>query len=329
MKEVINCINCNSRNLKKIAHHVYYNPGDEHEMNVSDLKHFRLWILFNHILKEKRNSIEFDIVYCKNCGFIFSNPRFSFEEMKVKYVLTQKYNSVKQNVLNYPETNVDKRAKRIFELVSKWSSINEGTVLDYGGQKGDNLKYFRLNGYNCQVVDYEKWDMHEEIEYIGEDLSSVKEKPDIILCNHTLEHVINPMNFIKEIKRIMKDDSLFYIEVPLGAFYWEYIKKMKRDPLTHVNFFSEQSLVFLFKNAGFNVKLIDTQYQYLQTVKQWCINIIVSKENKDTRMVKPLSTRRQLYMKYFYLSVMVKNRLFHRFNNFLDKLKIEIIGKLL
>jgi len=235
--------------------------------------------------------------------------------MALKYQLIEELGSVKARVSNYPEKYKNQRAERIFDLVQDCqkdiNSPQEGIVLDYGGQSGVNLKYFDKSNYDCQVLDYEEWEMPGNVTYAGQTLADLEIKPNVILCNHTLEHVVDPLLFVKEIVDVMGDDSLLYIEVPLGAFYREYKKVMDVEPLTHVNFFSEQSLKEVCDKAGLNTVYLKTEYQQLQTVKYWCINIVATKKTVDQE-IKPLSTEEQLKKKPFYFGQMAVNRVIRR-----------------
>ncbi len=46
------------------------------------------------------------------------------------------------------------------------------------------------------------------------DLSTLPVKPDLIVCRHTLEHIIDPYRVVKSLIDIAADDALFVFEVP-------------------------------------------------------------------------------------------------------------------
>jgi len=315
MEKVSSCPVCNSTSLTRLGDHTYEFPGDDVKNNLISKKYVRRWILFKHILKTDDKSTVFHVDMCSDCGFIFSNPRFTTEEMELKYKLIDELGSVKARVSNYPEKYRDMRAKRIFDLVDGCRGdlglTGSARVLDYGGQGGVNLKYFDENGYACEVIDYEEWPMPGNVKYAGRTLNDVQGNPEIVLCNHTLEHVVDPVDFVSGIANVMNNASLLYIEVPLGAFYREYQRVMDIEPLTHVNFFSEQSLKEVCDRAGLNTHYLKTEYQQLQTVKYWCINIVVGKA-PARKSVKPRSTSSQLGKKWVYFGEMAVDRLMNR-----------------
>lgn len=80
--------------------------------------------------------------------------------------------------------------------------------------------------------------------------SNSKETYDLIFTSHVLEHIVNPMQFIKECASIC--NRYMFVEVPCFD-----IKPFSDEPFgmftdEHVNFFTIQSLWSLMQNAGFS-----------------------------------------------------------------------------
>lgn len=271
------CPICNSQNNKTLTNYEFKNPGGEFKSYLDDYRNSRLWVLFNEILNNV-NSAEFEITLCKSCGFIFLNPRFSENEFKIKYSFLSKKKSEEMRLEKNPMFKLDTRAQRIYKLINKYYPENskfQPKVLDYGGAGGYILNPF-INNYDCYVVDYNKWKLPNGINYLGKDLDHLKGEYsfDIIFLLHTLEHIINPKEFLDYLSTYLKKDGLIYIEVPLGCVReWRILM----EPLTHINFFSEESLFKLFTKCNLNVMHIDTSYQWVTHSKNWCINIIGTK----------------------------------------------------
>ena len=73
------------------------------------------------------------------------------------------------------------------------------------------------------------------------DLKKCKKNYDLITLNKVLEHVIDPMKFLKFIdKKIMKEGSIIYIEVPCLSNL-DYKKKTDNSlGCLHHNLYSEK-----------------------------------------------------------------------------------------
>ncbi|MFC1856772.1 class I SAM-dependent methyltransferase [Thermodesulfobacteriota bacterium] len=302
MQTVEKCPLCASEHIEKITKHVFKYPGVNVHDHLLDATYVRLWILFERILKN-RTDVVFYSSLCNKCGLIFTNPRFSDEDLKTKYDAIIELGSVKYRLQQNPPTNLDTRAKRIYTLVNKHFRSNSGRrprVLDYGGASGYNLIPF-LDTFRCCILDYEKWDLPEGIEYLGPDTSDLYdgEQFDVILLLHTLEHVTEPKAFLAELCTFLKDEGIIYVEVPLGCFReWRSLS----EPLTHVNFFSEESLYNCFRFCDLSAIHISTAYQWLIHGKTWCINMLGTKHShSELTFQAPLLTRKQMNRALYFL----------------------------
>lgn len=85
---------------------------------------------------------------------------------------------------------------------------------------------------------------------------------DLLIMTDILEHIQNPVDFLKKIKKCLKDDGILYIEVPnesLLAFKGWLRGKFKlyggypTNP-EHVNLFTKATLRRTLASAGFNIK---------------------------------------------------------------------------
>lgn len=90
--------------------------------------------------------------------------------------------------------------------------------------------------------------------------SGIKEKFDVVVLNHTLEHLENPVAVIKKINSLLNPGGLLYIDVPnfgglsaklLGA-KWPLLL-----PDEHLWHFTEKSLRILLQNLGFRIIFIE------------------------------------------------------------------------
>lgn len=273
------CIICNHPALEIVRKYDFKKPVKEDYWKNDTFYEKRLWILFHKIIPNT-STVIFQLSHCKNCDFLFLNPRLSDKEIKTKYEYLNDLNSTSIEYSKNPIHFADKRAKRIFNLVSRYVDVSNGKkiVLDYGGQFGHNLKYFSIDKFVKYIIDFERHDLYDDIIYKGSQLENIEDKScAVVLANHIFEH-LNYLNLILEnIVRKIEDDGILYIEVPCGVFREAYHIK---EPLTHLNYFSEKSLFNLLESAGLSVVHLDTKYQWITVDKEWCINIVGKKKKK-------------------------------------------------
>ncbi|MFP3867802.1 MAG: class I SAM-dependent methyltransferase [Desulfobacteraceae bacterium] len=259
----------------------------------------RLDILFNAILNDnKLNFYDISIRKCKDCGFVYFTPCPDEADLIKKYSeLEKKYSEIDRLTLaeKVSAKVMELRQNRVYDLLA--SSIPDfkktQRILDYGGYRGDNLKKF-FNTHRCFVVDYVVDEYYKEIEYIKGDVSAIGNGIgfDIILLQHTLEHIFDPVGYLQKLSGLLNSHGVIYIEVPLGCFR-EY--KSLAEPLTHINFFSEESLVECVNQANLKTIYLSTDYQTVYNLsKTWCINLIAQKNNNHAVKIIPQKTDYQM-----------------------------------
>ena len=311
------CPVCNSQSFRELKNHIFKYPGDEVEKHLADITYERLWILFKKIIKNEHRAT-FTATLCQSCGLIFTNPRFTEREIGIKYDTINQLNSVKYRLKQDPidDVKVGRRSMRIYELITRFLNNRQRedvpSVLDYGGASGYILIPF-IDSFKCAILDYEKWDLPSNVEYLGKDLSNLSKSDrfDVILLLHTLEHIVHPTNLLNDLCEHLSDDGMIYVEVPLGCFQeWKFIG----EPMTHINFFSEESLLNCFTNCSLNVIYLSTSYQRVTRGKTWCLNILGTKKkvNNPIRFSDVLSTQKQRSKVNYYLPYLFNWRAFHK-----------------
>ena len=301
MFEIDHCPSCGSRENKKLKEHLFRFPGDDVQNQLHDLTYERLWIFFERIL-EKRDKAVFLSMLCQKCGLIFTNPRFSREDIQIKYEAVNELGSVKYRLKQHPPSHLDVRARRIYHLVTNHLSSraeSKPRVLDYGGASGYNVLPF-TDKFACGVLDFEQWDLPRGISYLGRDLSDLREDDrfEVILLLHTLEHIPEPSTFLEDIGKYLANEGVIYVEVPLGCFReWRSIT----EPLTHINFFSEESLFNCINSCGLATIHLETCYQWVTHGNMWCVNAVGKKENFNDKVIPNLTTKEQMNKVNYYL----------------------------
>lgn len=137
-----------------------------------------------------------------------------------------------------------------------------GRVLDIGCSTGVFLDLYKEAGCDTWGVESsgsasvagEKG--HKIIKGFFENVKLPKNYFDLVILNHTLEHMDDPLRVLKEVHDILKRDGIVFVDVPnaggLGAKLlgkdWPY-----RLPKEHKHQFTKENLSSLFRKAGFDV----------------------------------------------------------------------------
>lgn len=314
MEYLTTCPVCYSNNLDVLYRHQFEAKGVVGQKKLSQNATYlqeRLWIFFNKIRKEQ-STCSVDSTICQNCGFIFSNARLSEEDVMIKYEAIAELGLDKKRHKRKSNKGIKPRSERVYSLINKVlpnkNNAEPLAILDYGGAEGYLLKPFLNQGHKCYLLDYMQYDLVDErIQYLGRSITDLDEgvKFDLIFFLHTLEHVANPVELVIELKKRLKPGGFLYVEVPLGA--WLEWMQME-EPITHLNFFSEQSLYHVLEKAGLKIIFLNSQWQWITNARNLCINII-GKNESGTSSIKPKTTQEQMeQLRYFPKALTINPR---------------------
>lgn len=305
MIEISNCPACASEQIIVLKRYRFSNPQRELYADCRDYFERRLWLLFR-VVSPGMDQAEFTLCHCRVCDLLFSNPRFSEEEINQKYRFLVENSNTAREYGESPLKHIDSRARRIFQLIEDFLSElgpaeRKHSLADVGGQFGHNLKFFPSKDFEKTVVDYETYDFYSDVTFSHPDWEGIDADFDLIISNHTVEHMSFPSAQLENIVRHLRENGLLYLEVPLGAFREAY---NLREPLTHYNFFSERSLLHLVESLGLEPLMLETCYQWITDHPEHCLNIVAKKgrpfKHYPIKRVPMTSSQTKQKISYYY-----------------------------
>ncbi len=190
--------------------------------------------------------------FCKSCGFVFRRKRPLFSWRVKSYQLCGK--TLKQFWF-FSENLEKRRYSRYANLAQALEGITGGRkVIDIGTGPGTGLKAFHDRGWDVTglepqpvlaKVGRERYGLNI-VESWLEEYVQTSESHDLATVIHTLEHLYDPYHCLESVARLVKEDGYIYIEVPeLGNEKWQ-----DSLHLSHLNIFTEETLVFLASRVG-------------------------------------------------------------------------------
>ncbi|TSC89526.1 MAG: methyltransferase/methylase [Parcubacteria group bacterium Gr01-1014_3] len=202
----------------------------------------------------------FDISYCSNCGFTqVDNPREDFADIyNEEYYRGQGTDEKVHYVyeLEHPEKTI-----RFYELSGIIDAVQYlkpgggGKWLDYGCGNGALVRECRRRGIDA--IGYERGWITRLAESKGIPVveSFQQFAPasfDVITATGVLEHVVNPIETLLEIRRLLKPGGLFFYETGNAApqrgkiLKWEYLR-----PDIHISLYEPRTLEYALERTGF------------------------------------------------------------------------------
>ncbi len=211
---------------------------------------------------------------CNNCGFIFSNPRMTKLSAEIFYnsdTYRLIYNDNNENIdrkkllenvikelENYkspnPKTpNFDSYYSNLYFDFINFEIKDFETVLDIGCGKGKKLIDFNSLGKKTYGIEPSKV-YHNAHKRLGLNtklgfINDVKEKYDLVILSHVLEHLNDLEKNIVHLHNIT--NKYLFIEVPGN------VNKLQSIQNAHNYYFSINSLNYFFLNNKFNLIKIE------------------------------------------------------------------------
>jgi len=177
-------------------------------------------------------------------------------------------------------------------LVDRAAIVQRGqSILDYGSGDGTFIKYMRARGIDAWGVDPDTSSLVDSglKKYIKKDVSNFcYKKFDYVHANHVLEHVANPVDTLRQLRRCIKEEfGLMLIEVPnelesLTSIMKRMARKRSNSATSlyeHQHYFSPSSLKRALTKSGFAPDQVATPWRIYKGFRGY-FDYIASHANK-------------------------------------------------
>lgn len=213
-----------------------------------------------------------DIMFCASCGLRMLYPLLTNE--RYAYIYSSEYFSSTEDDF-YDQSRADRL--RVYECKCnkmKQYAPNAHFVLDIGAGEGDFLNICRNSYAICGLepsehgvnAAREKYNI-EMLKGSASDVVVLKKKFDIIHMHHVFEHLIDPVQFLKDLKKVMHPGSIFIFEIPyqfgslqdmVRSLVGFPVKRKGLYAIHHPYFYTPKSIWMLLNNNGFQVLNLTT-----------------------------------------------------------------------
>lgn len=203
------------------------------------------------------------VYQCCNCGLYFIDLPTD-EEIYTLYK-NEYHNNIKNKLFETAKSKMRyARSLSQFNFIKKYADFKNKKVCEIGAFDGLLLNIFKKHG--CDVYGYE---LNDNARVYAKDKYNIdlkpnflesKEKYDIIMLSHVIEHFKNPSDVLIKIKNMLKDNGYLYIEVPNSptkdqCSYEMLIRYLSTE---HIVNFNIENLKMFAKKANLNI--IQCQY---------------------------------------------------------------------
>ena len=202
----------------------------------------------------------FNLNICSLCNYLKTVPLPSKDELSDLYNLEYPY------VVHEAVTN--EKSFRSRQLLRYFDLIAGSKLIDLGCGDGSLVLAAARMNLDAHGVDIHAPSLEGSSRFFKEDIevfsnNRTNEKYDIVIIQHTLEHLIDPLNVLSGIKsNLLDEEGSLLIVVPNSDSLTARVFKSKwgywQVPV-HVHHFSESSIKILAELAGFEIVSIRTR----------------------------------------------------------------------
>jgi len=234
---------------------------------------------------------------CSKCKTLFCSPRptekllleyyANFEAPKYWSELLLKTDTTRKLLQHRP------RVEKIVALLKEKFAKRKITAVDLGAGTGAFALALRDSGFFKKVIaaDFSEACVQACVKqgleaYHGTVDDITEDSIGLLTMNDLIEHLSEPLLFLKKCCSIMAPKGMIAIATPNGEGFDFQIMKEKTVNITppeHLNYFNPYSIKELMKNAGFHVTkaetpgILDTQIVMREVEKG---NVVLEKDNK-------------------------------------------------
>lgn len=224
---------------------------------------------------------------CESCGHVQIIPLPSREEDAEYY----QHNGQIRSVVSYSDLDDDQLFDK-YKAIGEWEVRKakerikpEESVLELGSGHGWFVHLMRENGYSVDGIEIseerraaakERWGIIlGDINLLDDSArdDSLIDRYDVIWMSHVLEHIIDPVFFLKRAARYLRNNGRIVVTVPNLHDYNKKATKEYDDFCYlrgHVAYYSSESLATLLKKCGFtDVSITGDQLYSVENAFYW------------------------------------------------------------
>jgi SAM-dependent methyltransferase len=194
-------------------------------------------------------SIEF--ACCCDCTFVFQANPLTRETLKSYYRNSPRYratnSSEQEDALRRNQVAFLERVKPVHGLSVLDVGADMGKLLDVLAERGCYTAYSEDSEEGCRYMRCHG--RHREIRDFKDD-----DRFDLIIFSQVFEHIVDPVGYMRFIRRHLLPGGRVFIEIPSHSFWdgSEYGFSFE-----HVNYFSSTTLSLALRRAGFVITTLE------------------------------------------------------------------------
>ena len=205
-------------------------------------------ILTKSLSVKKKVNFDQILKFCKKCNHLFLDKVYNPEK-----IYNNSYTNSSHSFSNIYAQNF------FFNFIEKYINGAKKKIIEIGSNDLYLMSLFKKRLDKSIAIDpcVRKNKNLKNIKYIKKFISEVRKEEidftaDMVLCSHTLEHIDNPVDFIKDLDKFGKNKTQFFFQFPSSE---SIINRKCFDQIhhQHLNYFSINSFQKVLEQNGYTV----------------------------------------------------------------------------
>lgn len=203
-----------------------------------------------------------EFLYCEECGIGVKRVECRQNQSQARAV----YNSAWVNK-HCNDLSAELKARSIVKYIKRFNGVE--AILDVGCGSGWLVGLLAGEGYDSTGLDFSEKTitfarLNKRGKYLCATVDEVKRKYDLVIMSHILEHIPDPVGYLRKVSHLLGPLGLLLVAVPnLDAYdvtsLWRREHYATLFDRTHNMAFSGEGLVLLLEKAGYEIYRKNTQ----------------------------------------------------------------------
>lgn len=193
------------------------------------------------------------VVKCKKCGLIYTNPRDDDKE-----IITT-YQELKNPFYLHSRESRIAIFQRYLKIVETY--VSHGRILDVGCATGLFLEIAKKSGWEVYGIEPSKWAVSYAQDTLNirlgilEEVEFPREYFDVITLWDVLEHFLDPLFALCKLRQLLRKGGYIFLSMPaIDSIYARIFKRYWRSLLReHLYYFSSDTIKKILSKSGFEV----------------------------------------------------------------------------
>ena len=175
----------------------------------------------------KASEKNYKIYQCNNCKYYFVSPEIDLSQEEWRILYERNY-FAEANITNWQKKLHETERKTRLKYIQSKLTIEKGKFLDMGCGEGFVLKEAYNNGFEPYGVDiaYNLSFENSNFNFLKGNIFEAN-FPDnyfsAIYMDSVLEHILDPMETLQELRRILKPGGVFFVIVPNESSLYNFM----------------------------------------------------------------------------------------------------------